>query len=265
MRKSILLAIFACICFVVSYAQNATTDVLSKTKITFAKNKDIPKVEDYNDNLNKIVAILKANPQLKLLVEAYSCGRGSEQHNRDLAQRRANNVRKLFIEKGVNPDQIETASYTPNDPQNSQNDKIPNDCNCVVFRIVKRVEKESAVSNKIPNDLPKAKIFFKRNKDVPIIKDQDDNINKTVAILKANPGLKLIVEGYTSDRGSEQHNRDLAQRRANNVRKLFIEKGVDPSQIETASYTVNDPQNRQNTADHRPKEHDCAIFRIVKR
>jgi len=265
MRKSILLAIFACICFVASYAQNVTTNILSKTIITFAKNKDIPKVEDYGDNLNKSVAILKANPQLKLLVEAYSCGRGSEQHNRDLAQRRANNVRKLFIEKGVNPDQIETASYTPNDPQNSQNDKIPNDCNCVVFRIVKRVEKESAVSNKIPNDLPKAKIFFKRNKDVPIIKDQDDNINKTVAILKANPGLKLIVEGYTSDRGSEQHNRDLAQRRANNVRKLFIEKGVDPSQIETASYTVNDPQNRQNTADHRPKEHDCAIFRIVKR
>ena len=138
MRKSILLAIFACICFVVSYAQNATTDVLSKTKITFAKNKDIPKVEDYNDNLNKIVAILKANPQLKLIVEGYSCGRGSEQHNRDLAQRRANNVRKLFIEKGVNPDQIETASYSPNDPQNSQNDKLPNDCNCAIFRIVKR-------------------------------------------------------------------------------------------------------------------------------
>ena len=265
MRKSILLAIFACICFVVSYAQNATTDVLSKTKITFAKNKDIPKVEDYNDNLNKIVAILKANPQLKLIVEGYSCGRGSEQHNRDLAQRRANNVRKLFIEKGVNPDQIETASYSPNDPQNSQNDKLPNDCNCAIFRIVKRVEKESAVSNKIPNDLPKAKIFFKRNKDVPIIKDQDDNINKTVAILKANPGLKLIVEGYTSDRGSEQHNRDLAQRRANNVRKLFIEKGVDPSQIETASYTVNDPQNRQNISDPSREEHDCAIFRIVKR
>ena len=138
MRKRIFLAIFACICFVASYAQRDKTEILSNTIITFARNKDVPKIKDDNDNLAKTVEILKKNPSLKLIVEAYSCGRGSEEHNRDLAQRRANNVRNLFIEKGANPNQIETASYTANDPQNSQNDNIPKDCNCAVFRIVKR-------------------------------------------------------------------------------------------------------------------------------
>jgi len=138
MRKRIFLAIFACICFVASYAQSDNTVVLSKTKISFAKNKDVPKIKDEDGNIDKTVAILKKNPGLKLIVEAYSCGRGSEEHNRDLAQRRANNVRNLFIEKGANPNQIETASYTANDPQNNQNDNVPNDCNCAVFRIVKR-------------------------------------------------------------------------------------------------------------------------------
>lgn len=117
----------------------------------------------------------------------------------------------------------------------------------------------------ISDALSKTKILFDLDKDIPKISDYNDNINKTVSILKKNRSLKLIVEGYTCDLGSEQHNRDLAQRRANAVRELFIQKGVNPDQIETASYTVNDPQNKQNITDPSREEHRAAIFRIVKR
>lgn len=124
---------------------------------------------------------------------------------------------------------------------------------------------DKAAINELSDVLSKTKILFDLDKDIPKISDYNDNINRTVAILKANPSLKLIVEGYTCDLGSEQHNRDLAQRRANNVRNLFIQKGVSPDQIETASYTVNDPQNKQNITDPSREEHRAAIFRIVKR
>ena len=117
----------------------------------------------------------------------------------------------------------------------------------------------------ISDALSKTKILFDLDKDIPKISDYNDNINKTVSILKKNKALKLIVEGYTCDLGTEQHNRDLAQRRANAVREMFIQKGVNPDQIETASYTVNDPQNRQNITDPSREEHRAAIFRIVKR
>jgi outer membrane protein OmpA-like peptidoglycan-associated protein len=117
----------------------------------------------------------------------------------------------------------------------------------------------------ISDALSKTKILFDLDKDIPKISDYNDNIDRTVAILKKNNSLKLIVEGYTCDLGTEQHNRDLAQRRAAAVRQLFIQKGVNPDQIETASYTVNDPQNRQNISDPRREEHRAAIFRIVKR
>ena len=123
---------------------------------------------------------------------------------------------------------------------------------------------DKAAINELSDVLSKTKILFDLDKDIPKISDYNDNINRTVAILKSNPQLKLIVEGYTCDLGSEEHNRDLAQRRANNVRKLFIQKGVNPDQIETASYTVNDPQNRQNITDPSREEHRAAIFRIVK-
>lgn len=126
-------------------------------------------------------------------------------------------------------------------------------------------EEDKAAIKELSDVLSKTKILFDLDKDIPKIADQNDNINRTVSILKKNPSLKLIVEGYTCDLGSEQHNRDLAQRRANAVRDMFIKKGVSSDQIETATYTVNDPQNKQNISDPSREEHRAAIFRIVKR
>ena len=88
------------------------SEELAKTKILFDLDKDIPKITESNDNINKCVRILKDNPTLKVIVEGYTCDLGSEEHNRDLAQRRANKVRDIFIQKGVSADQIETATYT---------------------------------------------------------------------------------------------------------------------------------------------------------
>ena len=98
----------------------------------------------------------------------------------------------------------------------------------------------------LANALSNTKILFDLNKDVPKINDQNSNIDRTVAILKKDKSLGLVIEGYTCDLGSESHNRDLAQRRAQAVRQLFIDRGVAPSQISVAAYTVNDPESKRN-------------------
>ncbi len=126
-------------------------------------------------------------------------------------------------------------------------------------------ENDKKAIRQLQDELSKTKILFDLDKDIPKIQDQNDNINKCVEILKNNPKLALEVEGYTCDLGSEAHNRDLANRRANKVRDLFIQKGVEADQIRTVSYTVNDPENNQNIQDPRREEHRAAIFRIVKR
>jgi outer membrane protein OmpA-like peptidoglycan-associated protein len=113
--------------------------------------------------------------------------------------------------------------------------------------------------------LSKTKILFDLDKDIPKIDDYNDNVNKTIEILKKDKTLALIVEGYTCDLGTEAHNRDLADRRAKAVRQMFINKGVDPSQIQVAAYTYNDPENKRNIPEKAREEHRAAIFRIVKR
>lgn len=126
-------------------------------------------------------------------------------------------------------------------------------------------EKDRQDIRELQEQLANTKILFDLDKDIPKIQDNNANIDRCVSILKNNPKLALEVEGYTCDLGSEEHNRDLAQRRANKVRDLFVQKGVNPDQIRTVSYTVNDPQNNQNIRDPRREEHRAAIFRIVKR
>lgn len=113
--------------------------------------------------------------------------------------------------------------------------------------------------------LSNTKILFDLDKDIPKIADYNDNINRTAELMKKDRSLLLVVEGYTCDLGSEEHNRDLAIRRANKIRDLFIQKGVPADQIETASYTVNDPENARNITDKSREEHRAAIFRIKTR
>lgn len=223
------------------------SDALSKTKILFDFGEDIPKISDSYANICKTVKILNVNSKLKLVVEGYI----SSDEDRNLAQRRANRVRDMFIQLGVNSDQIETAAYMVEDPQNRQNisDISRKEHRAAIFRIEKREPKN-------------IKIMFDYDKDTPKISDYAD-VDEHIDFLKSQSVYKLIVEGYSCDQGSEMHNRDLAQRRANNIRELFIEKGVDPSLIETSSYTVNDPQNRQSIIN--TNECDAVICRIVRR
>ena len=227
--------------------------VLSRTEITFRPLDDsTPQIIDDNANICKTVKILNANTRLlKLIIEGYASDAASEDENMNLAQRRANSVREMFILLGVNPDQIETASYGLTNPQNGQfiTNSIKEESRAVVIRIVKRE----------PQNI---KILFDYDKDIPKISDYKA-VDEHANFLKNQSTYKLIVEGYTCDQGPEEHNRDLAQRRAYIVRELFIEKGVSPDLIETASYTVNDPQNRQNITNQ--NECDVAICRIVKR
>ncbi|MCL2133862.1 MAG: OmpA family protein, partial [Bacteroidales bacterium] len=109
-----------------------------------------------------------------------------------------------------------------------------------------------------------SKILFDLNSDVPKI-ENTGFFSEAAKILEKESSLSLLIEGYTCDLGTEQHNRELATRRANAIRDLFIAEGVNPSQIQVAAYTANDPQSRVNITDTGREEHRAVVFRIVKR
>lgn len=248
-----------------SYALDAGSRLITVT-VSFDEGKAMPSFE----KVGKMINYLENNKSLGIQIETPWC---RSLYNMRLIEKRIDNITDYLVRSGIDKARI-SQNITIVDVSESDSE-----CNRAYLK-VKGQESETQINmddGKMPGDrekhdvvetsdvLSKTKILFDVDQDIPKIEDCNDNINKTVAILKANPQLKLVVEGYTSDNGPEQHNRDLAQRRANNVRKLFIEKGLSPNQIETASYSVNDPQNQQNISEQNREEHNCAIFRIVKR
>jgi peptidoglycan-associated lipoprotein len=67
--------------------------------------------------------------------------------------------------------------------------------------------------------------------------------------LKGHPGLKFTIEGNCDDRGSEDYNLGLGDRRANVVKEFLVKEGVDVSSIKTVSYGEEKPVCRETTED----------------
>ena len=56
-------------------------------------------------------------------------------------------------------------------------------------------------------------------------------------MLKQNPAQKVLVNGHASAEGSEQHNQELSERRAEAIRQLLLKEGVSDTQIQTKGYS----------------------------
>ena len=76
----------------------------------------------------------------------------------------------------------------------------------------------------------------------------------------------MVIEAYTCKLGPEEHNRDLAKRRAESIKRLFVEeKGCSPDQLELFTFTTSDKENNENITDPSLEEHRAAIIRIKVR
>lgn len=60
-------------------------------------------------------------------------------------------------------------------------------------------------------------------------------------ILTANAGLKIRVAGHTDQRGSDEYNIALGQRRAAAVKRFFTERGVDGSRVDIVTFGEERP------------------------
>jgi len=59
--------------------------------------------------------------------------------------------------------------------------------------------------------------------------------------LKANAGKAVKVEGNCDERGTEEYNRALGERRALAVREELIRLGIGPTEVDTISYGKDRP------------------------
>jgi peptidoglycan-associated lipoprotein len=66
-------------------------------------------------------------------------------------------------------------------------------------------------------------------------------LDQKVAILQANPALRIRISGHCDERGSDEYNLALGNRRATAAKQYLVSHGIDPSRIETVSYGEERP------------------------
>ena len=90
------------------------------------------------------------------------------------------------------------------------------------------------------NILAKRSIYYPL--DVSAVQDADKPVVAAHAkYLSEHSDRKVRVEGNADERGSNEYNLSLGQRRADSVKQMLIVGGAKASQIETASYGEEKP------------------------
>jgi peptidoglycan-associated lipoprotein len=78
--------------------------------------------------------------------------------------------------------------------------------------------------------------------DSAVIRDSEKaSLQSVAAALQADPSAKLLIEGDCDERGTEEYNRSLGERRALAAREALAGMGVDPMRIRTISYGKDKP------------------------
>src|SRR5207245_7336367 len=84
--------------------------------------------------------------------------------------------------------------------------------------------------------------------DSSVIKAEDKPKVASIAdYLKANSQDALQIDGHADERGTEEYNRSLGERRALALREELIRLGVDPGRVDTMSYGKDRPVDTGHT------------------
>ena len=78
--------------------------------------------------------------------------------------------------------------------------------------------------------------------DSAAVQDKEQvSIASVGQVLAANANAKLLIEGHCDERGTEEYNRSLGERRALALREALAKSGIDPMRIRTLSFGKDKP------------------------
>jgi peptidoglycan-associated lipoprotein len=77
-------------------------------------------------------------------------------------------------------------------------------------------------------------------------KSEGSKIQAVASALNSDSSAKLLIEGNCDERGTEEYNRSLGERRALALRQALAKAGVDSMRIRTISYGKDKPVDPAN-------------------
>lgn len=94
--------------------------------------------------------------------------------------------------------------------------------------------------------------------------DQKPALRQNASAIKGHEDWRqVVIEGHTDERGSEEYNLALGERRANSVKRYLVDSGVSAARVDTVSFGESRPavQGHDESA---WKWNRRAEFRVVR-
>jgi outer membrane protein OmpA-like peptidoglycan-associated protein len=214
--------------------------------------------------LDKLAELMKKYSFLDLLVASHTDSRASDEYNITLSNNRAKAVTEYLGGKGINSDRVRLEwfgeSQLVNDcgngkpcaetnhqlnrrselvleafPDPTKQYDIPQELKdmdfCEPEDIFEKIQEEI-------NDIPT--IYFDFDKSM-LRSVHRTELERTAIMLKRMPNLMLYIEGHTDQRGNEEYNQKLSERRAQTVKDYLKNKGVEDNRLESQWFGKTKP------------------------
>jgi len=78
-------------------------------------------------------------------------------------------------------------------------------------------------------------------------------LDEVAEYLKANPKVKMEIQGHTDGKGKAAYNLKLSDRRAESVKKYLVDKGIAADRLETKGYGLTKPVAPNDTEENRAR------------
>ncbi|RYE94705.1 MAG: hypothetical protein EOO75_01265 [Myxococcales bacterium] len=96
--------------------------------------------------------------------------------------------------------------------------------------------------------------------DSAAIPDADrPQLDRMARCLQASQNIKLAIEGNADQRGTDEHNQELADRRARAIAHELEARGISPAQLRVVSYGENNLLCGENDQDCWAKNRRAAV------
>lgn len=89
-------------------------------------------------------------------------------------------------------------------------------------------------------------VFFEYDKST-LTESENAKLQDNVAWMKKNSGVTMTIEGHCDQRGSNEYNLSLGERRANAVKKMMIGMGIPANRLTIVSFGEEKPLIQSET------------------
>lgn len=115
----------------------------------------------------------------------------------------------------------------------------------VVEEVVVKEEVEVAPAPMISDVVMQEDIYFEFDKST-LTPAAQDNLLRKAEWLRENPDATVTIEGHCDDRGTNEYNLALGDRRAESAKAFIVDLGIEASRLTPISYGEERPVDPRN-------------------